>query len=173
MVTERSLDKLARPHATLDFMYCLRRTRKALKVSNFDHEKACGDVFIGFARTGLLEAWEYYPKPYKYAGLEPDRAASIQGIRQKLYIEVDQGTEPLWQIEEKLNKYLSVSGEFQVVFVASTETRAEAILNLLSNFQRGNQFLVTTLEFIATDADGESFVSPLDTDHLQRLADLQ
>src|SRR6185369_17746662 len=113
MVTERSLDKLARPHATLDFMYCLRRTRKPLKLSNFDHERACADVFIGFARTGLLEAWEYYPK----VGLvEPDRGARVSGIRQHLYLEIDRSTEPLQRIDDKLTRYCALPGEFQVIF---------------------------------------------------------
>jgi hypothetical protein len=177
MVAQTYLCQLERPHATLEFMYCLRlRPRiKALALSNYDHELACGDVYIGFKRTGKLENWVYYPKEFEAIRLKPDRKAKLEGIRQELYLEIDRATEPLWKIEKKVENYLKVSEgrSFQVVFVAPSKSRAQGILGVLMRYQRGNQFLVSLQEWIALDPLAEIFVSPLAIEKKRFLSDLQ
>src|SRR6266851_825574 len=87
MVNEKLIVKLARPHVTLDFMYSLKG-KKALALSNYNHELSCGNVYAALKKTGQLESWVYYPR---LAGVEPDRKARLAGIRQDLYLEIDRG----------------------------------------------------------------------------------
>jgi len=167
MVAEKLIVKLSRPHVTLDYMYALKGKRRSLALSNYEHELACGDVYVGLKQTGSLEEWVYYPR---FTSVEPDRKARLQGIRQDLYFEIDRGTEPLWKIENKVNFY--PSGPYQVIFTAPTRTRADAILRVLETTGRGHQFLVTLQEWI-TDPLGEIFVSPIDISERRTLANLQ
>lgn len=168
MVDEKILIKLPRPHATLDYMYSLKGKRKPLALSNYDHELACADVFVGFKSTGQLEDWAYYPNDF--STVEPDRKARLTGIRQDLYLEIDRGTEPGWKLEKKILWY--PSGPHQVIFVAPNDTRADQILGLLESTKRGNQFLVTLQDWIANPLS-EIFVSPLDVEKKHRLSDFQ
>jgi hypothetical protein len=167
MVAEKLLIKLSRPHVTLDYMYSLKGKRKPLALSNYQHELACGDAYVGLKQTGALEEWVYCPR---FEGVEPDRKARLVGIEPDLYFEIDRGTEPLWKIESKVNAY--PSGPYQVIFVAPTTTRADAILRVLEDARRGQQFLVTLQEWI-TDPLGEIFVSPVSITEKRTLVSLQ
>ena len=167
MVADKLIIKLSRPHVTLDYMYSLKGKRKALALSNYNHELSCGNVYTALKATGALEEWVYYPR---VVGVEPDRKARLSGIRQDVYFEIDRNTEPLWKIENKVNAYQP--GPYQVIFVAPNTTRADAILRVLEAARRGHQFLVTLDSWI-TDALGPIYVSPVNVLEKHSLQDIQ
>src|SRR5437016_4120275 len=57
MVTEGYLYKLTPPHPTLEMMWSTQ-TQKPLKLITYEHEKACGDVYVACKTSGQLESWE-------------------------------------------------------------------------------------------------------------------
>jgi len=159
------IDKLERPHVTLDYQWCLfQRPRiKALKLQNYEHEKTCADIFVPCQLRGVQ--WTYYPMEFKRHGLYPDRKFKYEG--KTVYVEVDLSTEPLKTIEKKVRDYIKVYAmepdhRFHVVFVVPDGDRAEQILGVLQAARKGNMFLLSLQDWMTTDPLTDVYVSPLD-----------
>ncbi len=65
---------------------------------NFEHLTSCADLFTSL--FPLLEGWEWELQ----GKFRPDRIAYIKG--NKIYFEIDRGTEDYGRIEEKLQRYI-------------------------------------------------------------------
>jgi hypothetical protein len=135
-------------------------------LQNFQHEKICEDHYVAYQTTGELHAWYWKPhEEYKRFNLVPDRS-SIIGDK-IVFWEIDRGTESLSEIEKKIPKYIELANvkqkKFHVVISVPTKGRAKnLLLDVLPQFKRGNQFVVTTHELVLSNPLGEVFASPID-----------
>ena len=148
-----------------------------LREQNWRHEKLCGDVYAAYQTSWLLQRWDCLPDEEMLSlGLMPDRSSVIDG--RIVFWEVDRGTETWARLRSKLELYVRLSElhkdhRFNVVFVTETRGRAESILfDVLPEFRRGNQFLVTLHSSLIADPFGKVFASPLEPEKALSLTDL-
>ena len=95
--------------------------------------------------------------------------------KKTFFFEVERGTQPIDTIEKKIKNYSHLQGSFNVIFTVqdyqdahrfkSSQSQGEKILELLSKYKRGNQFLVTPHKAFLSDPLGGRLISPLDTIH--------
>ena len=150
--------------------YCLPKIR-ALSRFNHLHERLCADLYVAFDITGKLQYWE---KPEDYdeyveLGLKPDRAMILDGVL--CFWEVDRGGEPYKVIQAKVEKYIQLSRlhpdkRFHVIFTTiddkqTAKSRCAAILDLLAEYKRGDQFLTTPHKWAVEEPLNPVFLSPL------------
>lgn len=99
----------------------------------YEHEKACGDVFVTLALTGNLYGWEAHRKISK--NIIPDRAADYGGT---VYIEVEMGSQnKIRQKSENYSQYFSESRKQCLVwFLVDTDKLYQSGLEDLRDFPR-------------------------------------
>jgi hypothetical protein len=142
---------------------------KALNLHNYRHEFLCGEIYVAYETTGLLQDWgkpEHYPDYHEYVklGVKPDRLSIIN--RKIIFWEIDRGTEVLQKIRTKVEKYLALARrhpgqKFYVVFTA-TPGRARSILFEVLGGVRNWQvwFYCASQERIGNDPLGAVLASP-------------
>jgi hypothetical protein len=90
--------------------------RRKIHSYKYDHEKACGDVFVRYALTDNLFGWEAHTKISDK--IIPDRAAQYPK-GETLYIEVEMGDAD--RVSEKIKNYIAhyrTTGDpFKVLFL--------------------------------------------------------
>jgi hypothetical protein len=151
--------------------YCLPKIR-ALSRFNHLHERLCADLYVAYETSGQLSHWE---KPEDYdeyveLGLKPDRAMVLKDGT-LCFWEVDRGGEPYKTIRSKVEKYIKLSQlhpgkRFHVIFTTiddkqTAKSRCAAILDLLEEYKRGDQFLTTPHAWALNEPLGQVFLSPL------------
>jgi len=168
MANEGLINKLKPPHETLPIMWSLPPIKREHKLSSYDHEHACADVYVALKISGKLEAWEWRKddKSILY-----DRKASFLGKDIRFEIERGNHDEDDWH--SKVERYKKLTGWFYVVFVMSDENSADRVTGVLKDARRNNQFLVTLQEYIAVNPLAEIFVSPLNPSSYQALERIQ
>jgi hypothetical protein len=135
----------------------------------FDHDLPITDIHLALHNTGRLIEWQQARQKRKgeinedalfYLSVPmPERVGSI-----KYYLEYDTGTEPLWQIDERLVRYLALRRQsaepFNVLFVALEKERAaklarraEKVLDR-ENPSRWKLFLFVSLQDILANTLG-------------------
>lgn len=144
----------------------------ALKELQLNHEHLIGQLYVALEVSGILQWWEMKQIPeYK---LKPDAASIINGL--VIFWEIDTGSEDYAVIKSKIERYLKMSQEnpeqrFNVCFTTNTQfdrvgkikrtaqARAKGVLNLINDYQRADQFLVTTHDYALKYLDKEAFCS--------------
>jgi Replication-relaxation len=140
---------------------------------NWDHEIDRGDLYVAFKKTGKVLIWnskwdidEWKDFALK-AGVKYDCRAELEGVRQTIFFEVDRGGMTATTLKKKLDKYVRlsemVSDPFVVVLTlqarfGTLKNRAMLLLDMISKFNRGRQFLVTPHQLIVKDPLGDVLV---------------
>lgn len=143
---------------------------EALSEQNYKHEFCVSDLYVALR---MVPGVEIQPKSDQSKGLREDLAAKIIG--KQVYFEVERGTQGMKRIEEKVERYLKLPGWFYVVFTVqdyrpnpfakvekSARQAGEDILNLLKDYGRGAQFLVTPHTLFLEDPLARVLISPTD-----------
>ena len=96
----------------------------------YEHEKACGDVFVSLALTGKLYSWQAHKR---IGRVIPDRIAEMEDM---IYIEVEMGSQN--KIKSKATLYQQLYREtrepFQVLFVVQTDKQLQNARKELEGF---------------------------------------
>lgn len=121
-----------KPHSIIkDFGYTPPKSE--IHRFKYEHEKACGDVFVTLALTGKLFGWEAHKKISKE--IIPDRMADYGGT---VYIEVEMGSQD--KIREKAEAYrkyfYETKEQFQVWFLVDSDKLYQSGLEDLRNYPR-------------------------------------
>jgi hypothetical protein len=150
--------------------YCLPKTRALSRFTHL-HERLCADLYVAFEITGQLTYWE---KPGDYEenevlGLKPDRQMILNGTI--CFWEVDRGGESYKVIKSKVERYIQLSQlhpdkRFHVIFTTiddkqTAKSRCAAILDLLVEYKRGDQFLTLPHHWAVSEPLNPVFLSPL------------
>jgi hypothetical protein len=97
----------------------------------YEHEKACGDVFVTLILTKKLYGWEMHKKIGK--DIIPDRTADYDGT---VYIEVEMGSQN--KIRQKAESYMRYFREtreaFDVWFLVKEQWQYDSGLEDLCDF---------------------------------------
>lgn len=135
-----------RPH-----VYATHDIRKR-KRSNFAHDFMITDIHLALHRTGKLLEWLQPRQKFKGAVNEdalfrvPVLTESGQEKKLTYFLEADTGSEPDWQIQEKIKRYLNTKGH--VLFVVrvqdedtSQQSKAETDRRIQSLIRQAEKFL--------------------------------
>jgi hypothetical protein len=110
--------------------------KEEVHFTKYDHEIACGDVFVTLSLTGKLTGWSYKKAISKE--IVPDRIADYGGT---VYIEVEMGSKD--EIKQKAEAYRQYYFEkkeqdkpeqFQVWFLVGNQKLYDKGLHYLANF---------------------------------------
>jgi hypothetical protein len=161
--------KLVHFSSTAPEIYFLPTTT-AIREYRVKHEKLCGDLYVVYELTGCLDYW-YAPEDYDSYGLKPDRQMIYLG--KLVFWEVDRGTEDYFTakgIKGKLDKYVQLSKDnhqrrFYVIIttIDNKQTalkRCETILELITTYNRADQFMTSTHEWVMNHPDKSPFLTP-------------
>lgn len=133
---------------------------------HFEHDIAITEAHIALYKTGRLIEWQQKMEKRKGEVNEdavfyltvpmPERVGRI-----KYYFELDTGTEPAWQIDDKLARYRALRGQvaepFNVLFVCLDKERDQRLATRAQKFvDKQNSadwklFLFTSLEELLTN----------------------
>ncbi len=180
MVRDGELEEPTRDHNQQPYLISLKGVQTPDNFYIRKHEETCGDLFVAcYLRLGsALEYWDTrWPEDdkqdyrIKQFGVNYDCRMHYKG--NVYFWEVDMGTKPYKDEEEKIDKYISFSksfpaDRFTVLYATrgyrktSETARANGLTNILSEKKRGNQFLIGLQSMVFTDPLAECFVSPLD-----------
>ncbi len=140
------------------------------KRREFDHDLLITDIHIALYKTGRLLEWEQ-PKLKKKDELNEDVYCVIavySGDAMKelhCYIEADNGSEPDWQIREKISRYLSYYNKqqkpFRVLFIAPDERRAQQLVRVAQRSvpkEASRMFLFSNIEKFKTEPSGTIYL---------------
>jgi Replication-relaxation len=140
-----------------------------LKQLKLKHELLCGNLYVAYDLTWRLNWWEA-PLDYDSFGLKPDRRMIWDG--RLVFWEVDRGTEDYHTergIKGKLDRYAALAHQnpdrkFKVCFTTtqakqSAEARCQAILDLITSYDRGDQFMVTLHKWAVAMPDLACFMT--------------
>jgi hypothetical protein len=168
MAGDFSIARIARPHASLDYQWALRRTPlpKPLKLSGYDHAVAVADVYVAFKLTGLLESFQ--SNPLKHRSLEEDAKMTLSVSPVPLYWEVERSPRKKGEIAHKVTRYQKIPEPIHVIFSATDGNHAEDILEELPR-KNGTRFIVTLHEYILHDPLMAGYLSANRIDELQPL----
>jgi hypothetical protein len=154
---------------------------KALNLHNFRHEFLCGEIYVAYETSGLLQDWgkpEHYPDYNEYIklGVKPDRLSVIN--RQIIFWEIDRGTEILQKIRDKVDKYLLLSRnhpgqKFSVIITASPGRAKSILFEVLGEIKKRDVwFFCASQDQVAADPLGNILASPIAPDVGQSLLTL-
>lgn len=165
MAGDGLINKIPSPHRTLELMWALPPIRLGHKLSMYDHEKRCGDVYVAIKLSGQLQEWEWRKDNKK---ILHDRRGIFMQARFRLEEEV--ADKSIEVIEEKIRRYIKLSIETReweyVIFDMPTQERANEVFEVLPKYKRGNQFLVTLHDYLSRHPLTNIFASPLEPDRL-------
>lgn len=109
------------------------------KRKSFDHDLLITDIHIALHQTGRLLQWQQ-PKDKKEGALNEDALCvitvpTVEGVKEMhCFVEADTGSEPDWQIREKIDRYTSYYNKhkmpFRVLFVAPDERRRQELVRV-------------------------------------------
>lgn len=157
----RAVQGIYKPHVYA--MYDIRRRQ------HFDHDIGITEVHIALYRTGRLIEWRQNREKRKgeinedavfcYSVPMPERLGRI-----KYYFELDTGTEPVWQVNDKLARYHTLRRQatepFNVLFVCLQKERMQRLAVWAQKFVDKHNpstwklFLFTSLEELLTNVQG-------------------
>lgn len=173
MVRDKQIRLWERSNPNEPNLYMLPKTR-APKGTKYDHIKALGDVYVAYA--GVVERWK---SECPWNDLICDCVMLYQDVT--LFIEVDLGTEPMDDIEEKIRKYVHYSDD-PVIFALKDGVRrksittAKNILNFVSSYikdpRKARQISWIDLEVLTADPLGRWLGNPLDVLTLDELCSI-
>lgn len=167
--------RVTKIHQNAPLFFHLSET-KAPTLQGFQHELAAANLYVAYETTGKLEQWYTEPhEEYLSIGLKPDRASVIDG--RIVFWEVDRGTEILAVIREKVERYIRLSQlhperRFYVVFSAPKGRAKSILLDVLTDFRRGNQFLACDQARVTATPLEPVFAGPVDPAQPISIADL-
>jgi hypothetical protein len=142
------------------------KNSKSLNEINYRHEVACADVYVALKSTGQELIW--ISKDDQKKGFRFDRAFEIFG--RKFFLELETGThfdKRFEVIPKKIESYLKLEGYFHVIFcVMDFDDRVtfkrygQEILNIISEYRRNAQFLITPHSAFIQDPLGRRLIHP-------------
>jgi hypothetical protein len=153
-------------------LYSLYSQGKGPSPMNYEHEVACGDLYVAFQQTGKVASWATSWKPHQYAeyaraaGVNPDAMLELEGCSQVIFFEVDMGNEKYETLDHKVQKYRTLqlsTSPFAVVFLfrdnalrrCSWKERAVQFNDrVAAKHNMGRQFSAAPHHMLATDPLG-------------------
>lgn len=136
------------------------------KRKSFDHDLLITDIHIALYQTDRLVQWQQ-SKDKKEGALNEDAscilavptAASVKEMH--CFVEADTGSEPDWQIREKIERYTSYYSKhkkpFRVVFVAPDDRRLLELVRVSERSvskETSRMFLFASIEKFETEPFG-------------------
>lgn len=101
----------------------------------YEHEKACGDVFVSLALTNQLYEWE--GEGDQKSGFRHDRKFSLQGA--PWYLEHEQGNQKYKVLRAKLERYCQLWSSnrepFGVLFTVKDQETFDLLLSLFKELE--------------------------------------
>jgi Replication-relaxation/Transcriptional regulator, AbiEi antitoxin len=157
----RAAQGIYKPHVYAT--YDIRRRQ------HFEHDLAIAEAHIALHRTGRLLEWQQKREKRKgevnedavfyYAVPLPGRVGRI-----RYYFELDTGTEPAWQVDDRLARYRALRREaaepFNVLFVCLQKERVQWLASRAQKFVDRQDpaswklFLFTSLGELISDTQG-------------------
>jgi hypothetical protein len=154
----RATQGIYKPHVYAT--YDIRRRQ------HFDHDVAITEAHIALYKTGKIIEW--HQKKEKRKGEVNEDAVFYLAVpmpervgRIKYYVELDTGTEPVWQIDDKLARYRALRSQaaepFNVLFVCLDKERVQQLATRAHRFvDKQNSagwklFLFTSLNELVTN----------------------
>lgn len=128
-----------------------------------EHDLMITDIHIALHKSGRLLEW-VQPKQKLKGELNEDAFCVLSAGAKQLhcFIEADNGSEPDWQIQEKVERYLSYHRKtqklFRVLFVAPTPKRVSELLRASQRAmpkEAARMFLFATLPEFKQDCFGQ------------------
>jgi hypothetical protein len=136
------------------------------KRKTFAHDLLITDIHLALYQTGRLIQWQQ-PIEKKKGALNEDALCVIavpttEGVKEmRCFIEADTGSEPDWQIREKIERYTSyynkIKSPFRVLFVAPDEQRKRELVRVsqrLVSKEASRMFLFASIERFKTEPLG-------------------
>ena len=136
------------------------------KRKSFEHDLLITDIHIALHQTGQLMRWQQ-PRDKKEGALNDDASCILavptaEGVKEMhCFIEADTGSEPDWQIREKIERYTSYYNKhkmpFRVLFVAPDERRKQELVRVserLVSKEVSRMFLFASIERFQTEPLG-------------------
>jgi hypothetical protein len=140
---------------------------------NFDHEVACGDLYVAFRQTGKVATWSTRWKPHqrdsfaKATRINPDAVLELEGASQVIFFEVDLGNEGYQTLDKKVKKYrdlATLTSAFAVVFLFKDNARrgcywkeraVQFNARVGAKHERGKQFSAACHSMLVEDPFGK------------------
>jgi hypothetical protein len=126
----------------------ITQTSWKIHASLYEHEKACGDVFVTLVVTGKL--WGWGGEGNQEAGFRHDRSFKLYADLPVWYLEMETGSqkEGTWRV--KLDNYVRLSREvkepFIVLFTMPDEKAMDSIIRLYGEYKLGDRYAVCVHE---------------------------
>jgi hypothetical protein len=144
--------------------------RKRVNRFTYKHTNDCADIYLSLLFTSEDFEWSFEGNE---GDIRFDRRLIFNG--KTFYFEIERGTQGIEIITEKVRRYCQLPNSPHVVFTVqdyedthrfkSAKDQGQKILELLTTFRRGNQFLVTPHQSFVADPFGDRLISPLNTVH--------
>jgi Replication-relaxation len=138
----------------VDMLWCLRKHKILAELGldyprfevhrfKYEHEKACGDVFVSLALSNQLYEWE--GEGDQKSGFRHDRKFSMLGAT--WYLEHEEGNHVQKILREKLMRYMELWRQtrqpFGVLFTVKEANTYELLLSLFNELQIPAAYCVT------------------------------
>lgn len=142
------------------------QTNWKIHSSLYEHEKACGDVFVSLALTDRLLEWQ--GEGDQKSGLRHDRLFRIGGPVN--YLEMEMGNHARDTLRNKVKQYLDLyrktGGTFNVIFSFQTEDEIEDMVGIFAESRVGKQYAAVLQTELVSDPLSARITHCFDTETL-------